>query len=180
MQITTAFPFQSTPSVWRETLQNEEISYIIVISIHSLRVEGDVIRCCLLWKKSIFQSTPSVWRETITCIYLMHLSGFQSTPSVWRETSQRYSMTHRGKVFQSTPSVWRETQDSLLHLLSENISIHSLRVEGDGGVQCSFFHLSDFNPLPPCGGRPLIVHYLRPKTLFQSTPSVWRETGKIM
>ena len=34
----------------------------------------------------------------------------------------------------------------------------------------------DFNPLPPCGGRPkkktLLPSFLR----FQSTPSVWRET----
>ena len=80
------------------------------------------------------------------------------------------------------------------------ISIHSLRVEGDlafaDGLYC---HTQYFNPLPPCGGRQfhaikpsayfrISIHSLRvegdsyPSTnragfpIFQSTPSVWRET----
>ena len=33
------------------------------------------------------------------------------------------------------------------------ISIHSLRVEGDKDVKIILLAASDFNPLPPCGGR---------------------------
>ena len=81
------------------------------------------------------------------------------------------------------------------------ISIHSLRVEGDVFCNPPYGREIDFNPLPPCGGRPLhppggsrqnhfnplppcggrlkynsdILRYGR----FQSTPSVWRETAKL-
>ena len=56
------------------------------------------------------------------------------------------------------------------------ISIHSLRVEGDliaGAGVCPY---SDFNPLPPCGGRLDTVSKIADHIQFQSTPSVWRET----
>ena len=78
------------------------------------------------------------------------------------------------------------------------ISIHSLRVEGDVDAERCVRDDTDFNPLPPCGGRPLgaplfpNVSYFNPLPpcggrppfrsrvtlllLFQSTPSVWRET----
>ena len=102
---------------------------------------------------------------------------FQSTPSVWRETVIARSDSTLKAVFQSTPSVWRETSQS------ERYSLQ----------------LIDFNPLPPCGGRPqkailfnlgmfISIHSLRVEGdeseralqltahRFQSTPSVWRET----
>ena len=101
--------------------------------------------------------------------------------------------------FQSTPSVWRETQLSTSYQPQFNISIHSLRVEGDQLVSFLFPRPQNFNPLPPCGGRPLrspickgacriSIHSLRVEgdrqrcfagssvPGFQSTPSVWRET----
>ena len=37
-------------------------------------------------------------------------------------------------IFQSTPSVWRETQGKPIAVNNLIISIHSLRVEGDGSV----------------------------------------------
>ena len=101
--------FQSTPSVWRETAADgSSYSALPCISIHSLRVEGDMFPLLWLhWKR--FQSTPSVWRETgenhAVCIvysisiHSLRVEGdhaaalqcgifarFQSTPSVWRET----------------------------------------------------------------------------------------------
>ena len=79
------------------------------------------------------------------------------------------------------------------------ISIHSLRVEGDFGGCDSNLSCFDFNPLPPCGGRLSSCYHLPVKhnfnplppcggrhpcgragkdfKAFQSTPSVWRETG---
>ena len=80
------------------------------ISIHSLRVEGD-------------RESPEPFKLRIP---------FQSTPSVWRETVVAAS-NNAVTPFQSTPSVWRETSDELPDLTC----------------------MSDFNPLPPCGGRPL-------------------------
>ena len=78
-----------------------------------------------------FQSTPSVWRETRSPCSMSKSNAFQSTPSVWRETWQDVIVLPIPQ-FQSTPSVWRET--TLIGTLAT--------VWGD------------FNPLPPCGGRP--------------------------
>ena len=78
---------------------------------------------------------------------------FQSTPSAWRETK---SICFRGtnSTFQSTPSAWRETCYIFV-------------------CHCNF---SNFNPLPPHGGRLLLVFLLAGLMRFQSTPSAWRET----
>ena len=58
-----AFIFQSTPSVWRETIAFKR-----------------------WFDDEKFQSTPSVWRETKQALRALEANIFQSTPSVWRET----------------------------------------------------------------------------------------------
>ena len=122
------------------------------ISIHSLRVEGDASAQQQRCTRALFQSTPSVWRETnILQLAITHIV-FQSTPSVWRETPLT-RIGFRVCVFQSTPSVWRETKAKHTKTKTEGISIHSLRVEGDRGKAYSNATISNFNPLPPCGGR---------------------------
>ena len=88
-------------------MQFRKYSYSL-ISIHSLRVEGDTY---------IYNSDYSEHR-------------FQSTPSVWRETNY-YQTDNSRTVFQSTPSVWRETLLITAGSQCLVISIHSLRVEGD-------------------------------------------------
>ena len=102
--------------------------------------------------------------------------SFQSTPSAWRETwnSRRRSVgcwyfnplpPHGGRLchllpilshllFQSTPSAWRETEENVHSWFRFNISIHSLRMEGDMRRRMGNGTLSE----------------------FQSTPSAWRET----
>ena len=60
----------------------------IVISIHSLRMEGDLVLFLPLYISNVFQSTPSAWRETVERDpYYELIELFQSTPSAWRETS---------------------------------------------------------------------------------------------
>ena len=100
--------FQSTPSAWRETRQQKPPENSTIISIHSLRMEGDqsIRRSC--WTIWTFQSTPSAWRETLSSVPVYRLQGFQSTPSAWRETKKHLKVL------------------DVLH-----ISIHSLRMEGD-------------------------------------------------
>ena len=108
-------------------------------------------------------------------------------------------MSNAGSKFQSTPSVWRETAAGRTAAGNFDISIHSLRMEGDRFLQWISRYCNYFNPLPPYGGRParrfdlmqnggISIHSLRMegdgddqllammKYLFQSTPSVWRET----
>ena len=58
-----------------------------IISIHSLRMEGDPDRPDAATEQVGFQSTPSAWRETFPNGLLQLDERFQSTPSAWRETS---------------------------------------------------------------------------------------------
>ena len=102
------------------------------ISIHSLRMEGDQHKKLQKSGKSSFQSTPSAWRETEQRTEWMRLiRRFQSTPSAWRETSLSISSVSAVSTFQSTPSAWRETAAAIDILRGDTISIHSLRMEGD-------------------------------------------------
>ena len=62
-----------------------------------------------------------------------------------------------------------------------NISIHALRVEGDGRHPLT--RLRDrrhFYPRPPGGGRPRVRLSLRRRSTFLSTPSGWRATGLVV
>ena len=57
-------------------------------------------------------------------------------------------------TFQSTPSARRATHNGSADVLTNYISIHALREEGDGtflSIPSSAFY---FNPRPPRGGRP--------------------------
>ena len=190
--------FQSTPSVWRETLFVSGLRRVVE-----------------------FQSTPSVWRETRLVQDMTGTVQFQSTPSVWRET---ISSRSNGVKFAISIHSLRVEGDSNLKTGKRYsaISIHSLRVEGDGRGKATSFRrffisihslrvegdrrsnqmveggfyfnplppcggrqnaksLSDqpthFNPLPPCGGRLFMVATVVTGRQFQSTPSVWRETA---
>ena len=145
--------FQSTPSVWRETYKRGKGAKNYVISIHSLRVEGDRTSSSPHRRRDPFQSTPSVWRETRRQQKRRRDKTFQSTPSVWRETVLPELLSLWAE-FQSTPSVWRETVCT----------------------KKAHDHFQHFNPLPPCGGRRYRGMIDDFRVLFQSTPSVWRET----
>ena len=149
-----AIVFQSTPSVWRETWCGCGCRSETVISIHSLRVEGDADKLRNTAAESLFQSTPSVWRETVqqavrqNCTTdfnpLPPCGGRRATPSSRPVPSDIsiHSLRVEGDRaagcpaklhdrFQSTPSVWRETGSAYRRTHHPNISIHSLRVEGD-------------------------------------------------
>ena len=83
-------------------------------------------------------------------------------------------------VFQSTPSAWRETYGFMLFSRGRDISIHSLRMEGDAPWGAGEIISKYFNPLPPHGGRPNVdTTIFLGSILFQSTPSAWRETAKL-
>ena len=79
-------------------------------------------------------------------------------------------------LFQSTPSAWRETRGHGLQQVTCRISIHSLRMEGDDLQSALILSQRYFNPLPPHGGRHKSGQLSISHTLFQSTPSAWRET----
>ena len=171
-----------------------------LISIHSLRVEGDTFSNFLILIQLRFQSTPSVWRETMSSTLSdTKTIVFQSTPSVWRETVPFTTLASGAKNFNPLPPCGGRHPEQLDLEQEEKISIHSLRVEGDvpvvGILQFGLrfqstpsvwretsvlvflrSYAGNFNPLPPCGGRPPRHDPPVITMPFQSTPSVWRET----
>ena len=62
-------------------------------------------------------------------------------------------------AFQSTPSAWRETPPDKPEQPAEEISIHSLRMEGDFITCTHYTPIRYFNPLPPHGGRRRCYRY---------------------
>ena len=148
-----------------------------VISIHSLRMEGDVPRRPCGGQQKNFNPLPPHGGRRNQHGYQDTENGFQSTPSVWRETlGATVDFVHW--VFQSPPSVWRETVYGISGNVDLNISIHSLRMEGD---DITFLHFDvqsiSIHSLRMEGDVAESVHFDRRKT-FQSTPSVWRETDR--
>ena len=133
---TSFCPFQSTPSVWRATTPPCRRGYIMKISIHTLRVEGDSCpsMLCSFWlvisihtlrvegdrqltssprQNGLFQSTPSVWRatETLSPRLQPDFNFNPHPPCGGRQSSACICLS--ATVFQSTPSVWRATQSKV-------------------------------------------------------------------
>ena len=194
------FLFQSTPSAWRETSGNflsgfQSLHFnplpphggrrifrladlnVEIISIHSLRMEGDMVGRGDVAGNGIsihslrMEGDPSLGRKGQAAENFNPLpphggrpepvkirtscGEFQSTPSAWRETFGRRAMCS-AVLFQSTPSAWRETTPCQMFCDPCFISIHSLRMEGDVVGEQKSEYVEE----------------------FQSTPSAWRETGK--
>ena len=101
-----------------------------IISIHSLRMEGD----------------PDTTTEVQTTEY------FNPLPPHGGRQTNHYSETLTSP-FQSTPSAWRETSSDWMSRRRPDISIHSLRMEGDVVSVAVSGKPLYFNPLPPHGGR---------------------------
>ena len=145
--------FQSTPSVWRETICNSIWCGLIVISIHSLRMEGDArfIRTPICIEN--FNPLPPYGGRPGYVKFSASTAAI-SIHSLRMEGDAAAIDILGGDTFQSTPSVWRETLECLIKFsCSFIISIHSLRMEGDMSITLESFNSTYFNPLPPYGGR---------------------------
>ena len=116
----------------------------VPISIHSLRMEGDIVGKSRIVVIARFQSTPSAWRETDTDKPRVNLRYDISIHSLRMEgDSLRMTLILTHISFQSTPSAWRETVDKWCLKNASIISIHSLRMEGDSKTaQESVFHFA--------------------------------------
>ena len=99
--------FQSTPSAWRETLADRGAGNTTVISIHSLRMEGD-------------RFVVPHMRQTDISIHSLRMEG---------DSGLRHLVTNFGISIHSL----RMEGDVLSRSPSKlyPISIHSLRMEGD-------------------------------------------------
>ena len=168
--------FQSTPSAWRETAYIDLSNGVLTISIHSLRMEGDMSSATYFPAWYIFQSTPSAWRETQLLCNVHYFNIFQSTPSAWRETCYFLYLLYHAEHFNPLPPHGGRQWRKCTSVYGCGISIHSLRMEGDLERRQKRTGVRYFNPLPPHGGRQVICVSVIIVFLFQSTPSAWRET----
>ena len=146
------------------------------ISIHTLRMEGDstVWRRCL--RSSLFQSTPSAWRVTRPPSSGKRRDKFQSTPSAWRVTRATYLLPETSPQFQSTPSAWRVTSGGSRLGRNQQISIHTLRMEGDNFINNIIAHIKGFQSTPSAWRVTKVGQWVAQTKGFQSTPSAWRVT----
>ena len=92
--------------------------------------------------------------EDLVFLYiLIHREKFQSTPSAWRETRADYVSQQRWLDFNPLPPHGGRLYILDECKLTERISIHSLRMEGDNILFRLCSEIEYFNPLPPHGGR---------------------------
>ena len=190
--------FQSTPSVWRETKTAGIHGHSAVISIHSLRVEGDA----KLWFNCNPDSPISIHSLRVEGDRLddrRQIFGYISIHSLRVEGDYlSWAWAWAEINFNPLPPCGGRLIDFTTFKVLYGISIHSLRVEGDNYAHrfqhfvayfnplppCGGRHAiiekggskNYFNPLPPCGGRPQLLRRFAAQRPFQSTPSVWRET----
>ena len=147
--------FQSTPSAWRETRILAILPPDIIISIHSLRMEGDAFSRMprlIFWD---FNPLPPHGgrRQTSLFVFKFHCISIHSL-----------RMEGDFVIFS-------------IFIIQHFISIHSLRMEGDFAVIIDGKSTLHFNPLPPHGGRLISMLTGGNTRTFQSTPSAWRETS---
>ena len=95
------------------------------ISIHSLRMEGDLID----------RLRPIIFSISI------HSLRMEGDP----DSETQFST---GTPFQSTPSAWRETNSSSCSIRRQFISIHSLRMEGDQSILLRITSSGSFQSTP--------------------------------
>ena len=124
------------------------------ISIHVPRVEDDKGYGRGAPRRRNFNPRPPCGGRLLGYSTLILLPEFQSTSPVWRTTLICQLLGRRDILFQSTSPVWRTTFAGAVY------------------SPTAF----DFNPRPPCGGRPVQVRNVTKQSAFQSTSPVWRTT----
>ena len=146
------------------------------ISIHSLRMEGDPDQCQHITAIQSFQSTPSAWRETQG---RRKRNGFLLYFNPLPPHGGRlfiFVITMHATHFNPLPPHGGRLAGVLCTGIRIDISIHSLRMEGDWKSLSICWYQLHFNPLPPHGGRRFSHSSAEIVNIFQSTPSAWRET----
>ena len=82
---------------------------LCIISIHSLRMEGDQLLLVSMLSHQHFNPLPPHGGRRLSSYLPSMTFSFQSTPSAWRETIWNGITGATQWLFQSTPSAWRET-----------------------------------------------------------------------
>ena len=152
-----------------------------MISIHSLRVEGDAMIRDVVNRVFTFQSTPSVWRETNVVRVKLHSTAISIHSLRVEGDTWFYGNEVSDYDFNPLPPCGgRRVEDSAADSCIY-ISIHSLRVEGDARLGRARQGAVRFQSTPSVWRETRfrsLIHLSA--SIFQSTPSVWRETLMIL
>ncbi len=125
--------FLSTPSGWRATDARPKSAIRNGISIHALRVEGDRRGRVLRSRQGISIHALRVEGDRAVKSPPLSARKFLSTPSGWRATAERIVDTLvKENFYPRPPGGGRPEVFALFQRRTGFISIHALRVEGDG------------------------------------------------
>ena len=72
---------------------------------------------------------------------MVELSSFQSTPSAWRETKPGGGFVNGNSNFNPLPPHGGRHREQFQQMISDSISIHSLRMEGDNVRKYDLFEV---------------------------------------
>ena len=131
-RLSTLFTFQSTPSAWRETCPSTRL-YIssVIISIHSLRMEGDTLhwKCPLL--SCYFNPLPPHGGRHLVTVPIVGAIDFNPLPPHGGRPSVFCICFMNALYFNPLPPHGGRPGFFTPVCYPRSISIHSLRMEGD-------------------------------------------------
>ena len=138
--------FQSTPSAWRETAlaQSEHVRFII--SIHSLRMEGDQRpRLSTAWQKHFNPLPPHGGRLQDDLCGNQCTGYFNPLPPHGGRLLSSWHCIDRTNISIHSLRMEGDSSAPQWALISVFISIHSLRMEGDVSelrLDCKYVRIS--------------------------------------
>ena len=147
--------FQSTPSAWRETDHLPRTVRHLAISIHSLRMEGDLILSTLSTIHNYFNPLPPHGgRQSTDKQEISTLSNFNPLPPHGGRQWKAWFCTANRNFNPLPPHGGRQNNGR-----SPNIQTYFNPLPPHGGRPNTFSSRPAvrlyFNPLPPHGGRPV-------------------------
>ena len=148
------------------------------ISIHAPRAGGDFGHEGLDVDGIVFQSTPPVRGATLTTIRMPPCPAyFNPRPPCGGRQRASTEASAQYDISIHAPRAGGDLANDGGHRLISRISIHAPRAGGDPTRMVSVLRSMNFNPRPPCGGRPVCSLPRRLRQPFQSTPPVRGATG---
>ena len=172
------YSFQSTPSAWRETVLTID-GKVCLIYFNPLPPHGGrLYPLNMEYLLHYFNPLPPHGGRLLQILYILYTVHFNPLPP---HGGRHNNMEIPSTIcsFQSTPSAWRETFFHIF-ILDNSGNFNPLPPHGGRLVFANNIPIIyNFNPLPPHGGRQNIHFQAYPLHTFQSTPSAWRETGRL-
>ena len=164
------------PFRWRATGTGMSMQTAVQISIHALRVKGDLNISDLQMSYITFLSTPSGWRATrLYAVQRLAVENFYPRPPGGGRQSVGFAkVLFLNYFYPRPPGRGRPARRGRGEREQTRISIHALRVEGDSYMSRICCAIGDFYPRPPGGGRLFSPSCIAKAPRFLSTPSGWR------